>query len=92
MRYGALKKVKNKVKEALKMRVTCANARPARWPAAAALLMGRGITATSGQIWARNRARFNDWLLKVKFYRTTARTAREGQKHGNGEVARRGGK
>jgi len=40
-----------------------------------------------------NRARFNDWLLEVTFYRTTARTAHSGtngaKKQEAGKIARR---
>ena len=46
------------------------------WPAArAGTLMGRVKGLVNGQIRAGNRARFNDWLLKVTFYRTASRTA-----------------
>jgi hypothetical protein len=90
MCYSALKRLKNNIKEALKMRVASAKGGACLLACGSPMPVGRGITATSGQIWAGNGARFNDWLLKGTFYRTTARTAREGQKRASGEVARRG--
>ena len=51
------------------------------WPAArAGALMGRAKGLVSGQIRVRNRARFNDWLLKVTFYPTASRTAHTARK------------
>ena len=66
------------------------------WPAArAGTLMGRVKGLVNGQIRAGNRARFNDWLSKVTFYRTASRTAHSGtkgtEKQEAGKVARRGG-
>jgi hypothetical protein len=80
MCYSALKRLKNNIKEALKMRVASAKGGACLLACGSPTPVGRRVTAVNGSNRAGNGARFNDWLLNGTFYRTTARTAHTARK------------